>query len=158
MRGGDVIRLDDPAVLVRLNRSDRARRFTLSVRAGEARLTAPRAAPDEETRAFLLRQSDWLRAALSRAPARQPVAIGVRLPIDGRLIDVVDSGRRRGPCRLDGAALLTPAHAPDTAVAAFLKARAQARLAPAASRTTPPSSTSRSIMAASPFPTFSACR
>jgi predicted metal-dependent hydrolase len=132
MRGAEVIRLDDPEVLIRLNRSPRARRFTLSVRAGEARLTAPHGAPDHETRAFLLRQRGWLREALSRAPARQPVAIGARLPVDGRLVEITDGGLRRGPCRLQDGALLAPAHAPAVAVAAFLKARAQARLAPVA--------------------------
>lgn len=129
----DVIRLDDPAVLVRLNRSDRARRFTLSVRAGEARLTAPRTAPEHETRAFLLRQSGWLREALARAPARCPVAPGAWLPVDGVMAQVVDDGRRRG-CVFDGARLSAPAQNTGPAVAAFLKLRAQGRLAPAAQR------------------------
>ncbi|PKQ05388.1 MAG: hypothetical protein CVT71_01935, partial [Alphaproteobacteria bacterium HGW-Alphaproteobacteria-10] len=71
-----VIRLDDPAVTVRFSRSARARRFTLSLRGGEARLTAPSHARETEARMFLLRQSDWLREALARAPLAHDVSLG----------------------------------------------------------------------------------
>jgi predicted metal-dependent hydrolase len=134
MPGADVIRLDDPEVLIRLNRSARARRFTLSVRLGEARLTAPRAAPEHETRQFLLRHTGWLREALARAPAREAVAIGATIPVDGTMRTIVDSGRRRGPCVLAAHGLMAPANATGAAVAAWLKARAQGRITPAAQR------------------------
>jgi len=127
-----VIRLDDPAVLVRLHRSARARRFTLSLRGGEARLTAPTHARETEARMFLLRQSDWLRDALARAPLAHDVVIGAHVLIDGASVGIVDSGRARGPCVLCGGALATPAAAPGAAVAAFLRARAQASITPAA--------------------------
>lgn len=130
----DIIRLDDPDVLVRLNRSARARRFTLSVRLGEARLTAPHAAPEHETRQFLLRHTGWLREALARAPAREAVAVGAMIPVDGAMRRIVDSGRRRGPCALTEQGLAAPAAATGAAVAAWLKLRAQARIAPAAQR------------------------
>lgn len=128
----EVIRLDDPEVEVRLRRCDHARRFTLSVRAGEARLTAPRCAPEHETRAFLLRQSGWLREALARTPGRETVGPGMVIPVAGAPLRIVDAGRSRGPCHIDGEALLAPSARTAAAVAAFLKARAQARLAPAA--------------------------
>jgi predicted metal-dependent hydrolase len=133
---GEVIRLDDPAVLVRLHRSPRARRFTLSLKPGatEARLTAPAAARDWETRQFLARQTEWLRGALDRAPPAVAVADGVRLPVDGRLVTVAAVARPRTPCRLEGEALIAPAAAPGPAVAAFLKLRAQGAIAPAARR------------------------
>ncbi len=129
-----VIRLDDPAVSVRLCRSARARRFTLSLRGGEARLTAPAHARDAEARMFLLRQSDWLRDALARAPLAQDVRIGAQIPIDGVMVGIRDSGRARGPCILRGDALIAPAAATGAAVAAFLRGRAAANLAPAAQR------------------------
>jgi predicted metal-dependent hydrolase len=126
----EVIRLEDPAVAIRLRRCARARRFTLSVRAGEARLTAPQGAPDHETRAFLLRQSGWLREALKRAPVRQSVRIGTSLPVGGALLRIAEGGR--GPCRIVDDALLAPPHRVGPAVTAFLKTRAQARIAPVA--------------------------
>jgi hypothetical protein len=133
---GEVIRLDDPAVQVRLRRSPRARRFTLSLRAGEsdARLTAPSAAPEREARQFLDRHADWLRAALARRPPGVTVGDGVALPVDGRLVTVAAVARRRTPCRLEEGALIAPADAPGPAVAAFLRRRAQLALAPAAHR------------------------
>jgi predicted metal-dependent hydrolase len=129
---GEVIRLDDPDIAVRFARSSRARRFTLSLRAGEALLTAPAQARESEARKFLLRQSDWLRDTLARAPAPQPVAIGARLPIGGATVEIVGAGRARGACRLADGVLEAPEAATAAAVAAFLKARAQATLAPAA--------------------------
>ncbi len=130
----DAIRLDDPDIVVRLHRSARARRFTLSLRPGSAepRLTAPLGARDTEARMFLLRQSDWLRAAMARAPAATQVGHGARMPIDGALVEIVATGRPRSPARLDGGALIAPELAPGPAVAAFLRAHARAHIAPAA--------------------------
>ncbi len=127
-----VIRLDDPAVVVRLSRSARARRFTLSLRGGEARLTVPSHARETEARMFLLRQSDWLRDALARAPLAHQVAVGSHVLIDGLEVAILDSGRARGPCVLRDGALLAPAANTGAAVAAFLRAHAQASLAPTA--------------------------
>jgi len=67
-----------------------------------------------------------------RAPAPAPVAPGVTLPLAGRPVTLCSSGAPRGPCRLEGDRLLVPDAAPGPAVAAFLRALAQARLAPAA--------------------------
>ncbi len=129
---GEVIRLDDPDIAVRFSRSARARRFTLSLRAGEARLTAPVQARESEVRQFLLRQTDWLRDTLARAPVPEIVCVGARLPVAGEIVEIIASGRARGPCRLRDGALEAPATATGAAVAAFLKARAQGVLAPAA--------------------------
>ncbi|TVQ54702.1 MAG: M48 family peptidase [Rhodobacteraceae bacterium] len=128
----EVIRLDDPAVTVLLRRSARARRFTLTVRPGEdaARLTAPAAAPAREARLFLERQAEWLRGAMARAPSIEPVAVGSTLPVEGRPVTIRPAAR--GPCRIDGDALLAPPTRVGPAVAAFLKTRARDALAPAA--------------------------
>lgn len=130
----EIIRLDDPEVLVRLTRSARARRFTLSVRGGEARLTAPAAAPEADTRRFLLRQSGWLRDALARSPERVKVAPGATIMLDGAPVRLIDSGATRGPCALREAGLLTPSRNAGPAVAAFLRMRAQGRLTQSAGR------------------------
>jgi len=130
---GEVIRLDDPAVLVTLRRSRAARRFTLSVRPGEAgaRLTAPSAARRAEAERFLDRHADWLRDALERTPQPVEVRIGATIPVGGvpREIAGLDG---RGPVRLDGARLLAPSSAPGPALAAWLKLRARDVVAPAA--------------------------
>jgi predicted metal-dependent hydrolase len=128
----EIIRLDDPEVLVRFTRSARARRFTLSVRDGEARLTAPRGAPQREAARFLDHQREWLRGAITRAPAPLVVAPGVTIPLDGGAVRIGDSGRRRGPCALRDGVLLAPGATAGPAVAAWLKARALSDLAPAA--------------------------
>jgi predicted metal-dependent hydrolase len=130
---GEVIRLDDPAILVRIRRSRAARRFTLSVRPGEegARLTLPHAAPMADAERFLARQSDWLRGAVARAPGPEPVAVGARLPVDGRDVAIVAAaaGRR---VRLEADALHAPAERTGAAVAGWLKLRAREALVPAA--------------------------
>lgn len=132
---GDVIRLDDPAVLVTLRRSAAARRFTLSVRPGpEARLTAPAAAHEAEARQFLLRQTGWLRDALARAPVVTEVRHGATLLLDGAAVTLDATAPPRTPARLTGTVLRAPAEAPGAAVAAFLKARAREAMAPAALR------------------------
>jgi predicted metal-dependent hydrolase len=132
----EVIRLDDPVVVVRVHRSSRARRFTLSLRhRHEARLTAPTYARDHETMAFLERHRDWLRDALDRAPNTRRVVPGATLPIDGRQVTLAMAPRRSRGCVLDGDTLLVPPdRATGPAVAAFLRVRAQAALLPAARR------------------------
>ncbi len=130
---GDVIWLDDPGIGVALRRSARSKRFTLSLRPGadEALLTAPACAPDRDAEAFLLRHSDWLRDALARRPRPIAVAEGVRAPVDGRVVEIATDARARA-CRLEDGVLVAPAQRPGAAVAAFLKSRARARIAPAA--------------------------
>lgn len=130
----ETICLEDPAVVVRLHRSARARRFTLTLRHGrEARLTAPSNAGAEETRRFLERHRGWLRDALTRAPAAEVVAVGIALPINGaETVLRLGQARQRG-CRLVGDVLLVPPLlTAGPAVAAYLRARAQSVLVPAA--------------------------
>lgn len=131
----ELIRLDDPAVTVRLHRSVRARRFTLSVRdgAGEARLTAPAGACRAETVQFLDRHRGWLRAALDRVAPAVSIAEGSHLPVLGTPRLLVAGGPGVRVCRLDGDRLLLPhGRAPGPAVAALLKALARGSLVPAA--------------------------
>lgn len=129
----EIIRLDDPDILVRLRRHAGARRLTLSVRDGEARLTAPPGAPDAEARRFLARQREWLREAMRRSPPPQSVRLGARLPFGDGVLEIADGGRSRG-CRRVGATLLAPAVGTGPAVAAWLKQQARAALVPTAER------------------------
>lgn len=132
----EVIRLDDPELLVRLHRSSRARRFTLSLRDGrEARLTAPSHAPHAETVRFLDRHRGWLREALERVPRGQTVAPGATIPVDGQPLRLETGPRGLRVCRIEGGALLLPpGRMAGPAVSAFLALRARDTLVPAAQR------------------------
>lgn len=137
MAGPRRLRLDDPPVEVTVRRSAAARRLTLTVPAGGEgpRLTAPPGAREAEIRLFLLRQSDWLRAALERAPEARPVAPGARLPVAGRpLLIEARPGRRRPPAVEADRLVLAGPGAAGPRIAAWLKLRARAALAEAAHR------------------------
>lgn len=128
-----LIRLDDPETTVALRRSARARRLTLTVpqNGDPPRLTAPHGASASEIRMFLLRQSDWLRAALARAPHPVRIADGAVLPIAGRPVRLYfASGRRRAPHLADDRLIVQGPGAPAPRVAAWLKERARAALSP----------------------------
>lgn len=127
-----VIMPDGTAVLVR--RSARARRLTLRVAGtgGGATLTVPAGLPRQKALAFLTERADWLRAALARVPEVSPVLPGVLLPVAGVPCCVTVAPVRAA--RLDGQALLVPAHRAGAAVEAFLKARALAELTQASAR------------------------
>ena len=129
----ETIALDDPETVVVLRRSTRARRITLTVpRNGEPpRVTAPPRVGVSELRMFLLRQADWLRDALERAPEIETVAEGARLPIDGRDLRVTRQDGPRRPPRIEGERLiLSGPGAPGPRIAAWLKERARAALLP----------------------------
>ncbi len=130
-----LIRLDDPDTEVTVRRSAQARRMTLSVpQNGDLpRLTVPTRATDPDIRMFLLRQSDWLRGALARAPELVAVGPGTRLPVGGALLTInAVPGPRHAPF-VDQNSLIVPgAGAPGPRIAAWLKERARAALAPIA--------------------------
>lgn len=129
----ETIRLDDPAVEVRLSRSRAARRFTLSVRPGDGapRLTAPAEAGRREAERFLDRHAEWLRAALARTPGPVVVEIGARIPVAGEMLELAPF-EGRGPARRAGGRLLTPRRGAGLAVAQYLKLAAREALVPAA--------------------------
>lgn len=127
--------LDPPGVTVRLRRSARARRFTLSVSRvdGRPNLTLPARARVAEARAFLERQAGWLEGALTRVPPARPVRAGRALPYRGLSV-VLEAEPGRGAPRLADGRLIVrgaEAEAPGRALA-FLKARARDELVPAA--------------------------
>ena len=125
--------IEAAGVAVRLNRSARARRFTLRLEtAGEgAVLTLPAHVPLAEARRFLDRHEAWLAAAIAARPGPVAVAPGVRLPVDGHEVEIAP--RRGRGVRLRGGVLEVPeGAAPGPALAGWLKAQARARIAPAA--------------------------
>jgi len=96
----ELIQLDDPEISVAIRRSKQARRLTLTVPhdGGPPRVTAPPRVAVSEIRMFLLRQGDWLRQAIDRAPAPEVVQIGGKLPVAGQMLEIVErSGVRRPP-------------------------------------------------------------
>ena len=121
------------ALVVRLRRSERARRMVLRVprddgAGGAPTLTLPMGVSRAAGRAFLIDKEPWLRQRLAERPPRVPVRIGTRLPLgeDGLHI-VAASGRRIE--RLRGV-LAVPEHRPvGVAVAAYLKLAAREALA-----------------------------
>lgn len=131
------IRLDDPPAEVEVLRRAGSRRLTLRVDpvSGAARVTAPPRATLAEIRMFLMRQSDWLRAAQARVPDTIAVTDGAVLPVEGvpHVIHRVPDGRRAA--RLTGGILTVGGKGPaGPMVAAWLKLRARDALLPAVER------------------------
>lgn len=129
----ETIRLESIDRPVTLRRSARARRITLTAPhdGGPPRLTAPPQASLSEIRMFLLRQEDWLRDALARAPQPVEVRPGARLPVAGRMRLVMTMPGARRPPALDGDRLVLQGGDPTAAgprIEAWLKERARAEL------------------------------
>ncbi|MFT4793874.1 MAG: putative metal-dependent hydrolase [Paracoccaceae bacterium] len=132
----EVIRLTQPPVALKVRRSARARRFTLSVSRidGTPLLTLPAAATLAEGREFALRHAEWLASALARAPAPREVRAGAPLPIAGRMVELASTGAPRGAPRLEDGRLVVsgrPEDAPRRALA-YVKDCARKALVPAA--------------------------
>lgn len=131
-----LLRLEGLGVPVEIHRSARARRITLTVpRTGAPpRLTAPHHVPPAELRMFLLRQEDWLRDALARTPRPVVIADGAELPVAGKMLRIATRpDARRAPPRIEGDSLLIEGPgAAGPRIAAWLKERARASLAPIA--------------------------
>ena len=123
-----------PPVDIVLRPSGRARRLSLRVSGIDGRVTVsyPAHASERQAMAFALEKADWIRGQLARRPEVVAVAPGVTLPVEGRLLAVVE-GSGRG-VRIEAGRLLAPAASPGAAVGAFLKALARERLAAASDR------------------------
>lgn len=124
-----------PPVEIVLRRSARARRYTLRVSPADGRvtLTLPPRGREAEALAFARARGDWIRATLAALQPPEPVAPGLRLPVEGERLTLV-AAPVRSP-RREGDALLVPEgpHAAHHA-AAWLKLLARARLAAACDR------------------------
>ncbi|MGB0504792.1 MAG: M48 family metallopeptidase [Pikeienuella sp.] len=127
----ELLHLDDPKVTVALRRSAQAKRLTLTVpQNGDApRVTAPPGVSLADIRMFLMRQSDWLSAAIDRAPDAIIVSPGAVIPVEGRMLRIVhQSGPRRPPVINEGELVLSGAAASAKTVQVWLRERARAEV------------------------------
>lgn len=85
-----------PPVEITLRRSARARRFSLRVSQldGRVTLTVPPRAREAEAMVFARAQEGWLRAALARLPVQAGVGIGSAIPVEGRVLTLVQATGR----------------------------------------------------------------
>ncbi len=133
----ELIQLDDPEISIAVRRTKRARRLTLTVPqdGGPPRVSAPPRVPMSEIRMFLLRQGDWLRQAMARAPEAEIVRIGARLPIAGTMLEIVERTGSRRPPVIEGDRLILQGgdqNAAGKRIEVWLKEVARAALTPIA--------------------------
>lgn len=125
-----------PPVEIVLKRSARARRFSLRVSRldGRVTLSLPSRAREAEAMAFARSQEEWLRETLAGMPVRAGVVIGGEVPVEGRMLRLVQ-GTGRG-VRIEGDSLRVPGDPAQAGarVGAFLKALARERLVAASDR------------------------
>ena len=122
-----------PPVDITLRRSARTRRFSLRVSQldGRVTLSMPDRARERDAMEFLRGHEDWLRAALARRPAQSLVAMGDRVPVEGRWLTLTPATGRS--TRIEGEALMLPGDPASAGAraAAYLKTLARERLAAA---------------------------
>lgn len=133
----ELIQLDEPDITVAIRRSEQARRLTLTVPhdGGPPRVTAPPRVALSEIRMFLLRQGDWLRQAIDRAPEAKVVQIGAAVPIAGRIFEIAErTGPRRPPFIEEGRLIIQGGNptAAGKRIEVWLKEVARAALTPIA--------------------------
>jgi predicted metal-dependent hydrolase len=88
-------------VVVRIN--PRARRLTLRFdREGVVRVTCPSKRHVPDAVALARKRQGWLEARLRETPAGVPFAPGTVLPIFGRSLTIVSTGRSREAARVEG--------------------------------------------------------
>lgn len=120
----------EPSVAVHLRRSARAKRISLRVSRldGKVTLTLPNKVPEPEGMAFAAQKRDWIRKQLADRPGVVEVGLGVSIPFQGELLDIVE-GSGKG-LRIERETLLVPRSKAGAArrVEAFLKAQARERL------------------------------
>ena len=133
---GDVLRIGEPPIVVRLRRHARARRLVLRIPAPgrDPTLTLPPRASVASARGFLDAQEGWLRARLAAVAPPVRIGEGTRLPILGETVVVrLGSGsgvrEREGELRVGG-----PADGCGASVARHLQRTARDFAAAAAAR------------------------
>lgn len=123
----------NPPVEVSIRRSARARRLSLRMSQldGRVTLTLPKDVSEAEGRAFVMSKESWLRSHLDQRDAPVVVALGSRLPVEGRPV-AVTAGHGRSVVLRDGC-LEVPGDPEAVAgrVRGWLRTRARDRLAEA---------------------------
>jgi predicted metal-dependent hydrolase len=122
-----------PPVEITLRRSAQSRRFSLRVSQldGRVTLSMPTRAREGDAMDFARSHEAWVRAALARRPAQATLALGDRIPVEGRLLTLTPGAGRS--TRIEGDSLLLPGAPAQVAArtGAFLKTLARDRLAAA---------------------------
>jgi predicted metal-dependent hydrolase len=122
-----------PPVEVTLRRTARARRMSLRVSRldGRVTLSMPPRAREDEAIAFIRAQEGWIRKALVNVVPSDAVAFGAEIPVEGRVLRLVQGMGRS--LMIAGDELQVPGDAARAGVrvAAYLKHRARDRLAQA---------------------------
>lgn len=120
-----------PDIVLTMRRSARARRITLRISSldGRVTLTLPAHVPEREALEFARQKEQWIRKHLSARIEDISVVLGVAIPVEGHLREVVP-GRAR-TVQMIGDVLAVPgaAEAVPRRVQGFLKARARDVLA-----------------------------
>lgn len=126
----------EPPITVLLRRSARARRISLRVSRldGRVTLTIPVKTSETEALAFARSKQGWLRGHLADRPEMIVVGLGIELPIQGDLVEVV-AGKGRG-VRLEAGQVIVPGAAARIGgrLQGFLKEEARRRLVAAVDR------------------------
>lgn len=133
---GDVILKGDPAVMVRIKRSARARRMSLRISRlnGGVTLTLPKWAPEREARDFALQKEDWIRAHLVQQPAAIPLQRGGVIAIEGKDRQIIATEGRRVILSADTLAVPGTDAQLTGKLKGFVKVLARERLAMASDR------------------------
>jgi len=130
----DIFHIGSPPIAVHLQRSARARRFSLRVSNTDGRvsLTLPRACREKEAMAFAMRQEGWLRKTLAKRPTPVMPAFGDIFPIEGTDYRLAPTSGRKVLCR--GDTVYLPGRDSDVAarLKGFLRVRARDRISGAA--------------------------
>ncbi len=125
-----------PPVEITLRRSARTRRFSLRISRldGRVTLSMPLRARESEAMRFAHEQADWIRSTLKEMPIARPVTLGDAIPVEGRMLAIVQ-GLGRG-VRIEGDSLQVPGDPAQAGarIGAFLKVLARDRLALACDR------------------------
>lgn len=87
----------NPPIPVHLRRSARARRISLRVSGLDGRvvLTMPPHVPEAEALDFVQEKAGWIRGHLAQQPEVQPVGPGTELPVEGKMLRIIQVPGRR---------------------------------------------------------------
>ena len=136
MTNAEITLPGEPDVTVVVRRSARARRMSLRVSRldGRVTLTLPMHASDDSAHDFVAEKAAWIRGHLSTLPRAVPVAPGARLPVEGRIMEVVPGPQTRLSAGNGLIEVRGRADRAGAAVGGLLKALARERLTAASDR------------------------
>ncbi len=92
------IEIDGRNIPVRITPHPRARRISLRLArdADAVRITVPAGIPEKQGLAFALSRRDWILGQLERRPAAVPFRPSARIPLRGKMHEIIHVPNRRG--------------------------------------------------------------